>query len=107
MQIGLEMIVKLMTKYLKISCQNLQNITKMAPQIDAKSMKNRGCVFGSFLGWPKGARIYRLPDPSGDHFGPKLEKRHQKRHSKINAAKVSKNDAKMMRKLCQNGCKNQ
>ena len=36
--------------------------------------------------------------PFGDHFRPKIEKRRQKRHPKIDAEKVSKNDAKIEQK---------
>ena len=36
-------------KIRQISCQNLQNITNMAPQIYIKSMKNQGCVADAFL----------------------------------------------------------
>ena len=36
-------------KIRQISCQNLQNITNMAPKIYMKSLKNQGCVADAFL----------------------------------------------------------
>ena len=73
----------------------------MAPKIDAKSMKTRGCVFGAFLErpWaPKGGTGNCFWTPFGDHFGPKIEKRHSKRHAKFDAEKVLKINAKRLPK---------
>ena len=36
-------------KIRQISCQNLQNLTNMAPKIYIESMKNQGCVADAFL----------------------------------------------------------
>ena len=85
---------------LKVS-QNHKNITKMAPKIGPKSIKNRGCVadaflerFGAALGSQRGAtgRFERIL--LATIFGPKSKKWHPKRHPKIDAEKVSKNYAK-------------
>ena len=71
----------------------------MAPKIHAKSMKNRGCVFDAFLERPLGAKggtTLSFWEPFGDHFRPKIEKRHPKRHEKIYAEKVLKINAKRL-----------
>ena len=72
----------------------------MAPKMDPKSMKNRGCVADAFLerfGAASGAApppgIY-FWEPVGSHFRSKFEKMHPKKHPKINAEKVMKIDAK-------------
>ena len=86
---------------LDFGIQNLQNITKIAIKIYPKSMENRGCVADVFFkrfGMPKCLRIGCFWDPFGDHFPPKIKKWHPKKHAKIDAEKVSKNDAKMMPK---------
>ena len=73
----------------------------MAPKIDAKSMKNRGCVADAFLERPLGAKGGVRDTKSGPIWRPFSTKRHQKRHTKIDVEKVceimrtcSKNDAK-------------
>ena len=43
---------------------------------------------------PRGGRLHYLWVPFGDHFGPNIEKRHLKRHAKIDAEKVLKINAK-------------
>ena len=52
-KIGIEKVKQLYCKtgdkLRQISCQNLQNITNVAPKIYIKSMKNQGCVAGVFL----------------------------------------------------------
>ena len=55
----------------------------MAPKIDAKSLKNRGCVadailerFGTVFGAKKGDRKCYGGPRFGDHFRAKVEKRH-------------------------------
>ena len=56
---------------LDFGIQNLQNITKMAIEIDPKSMENRGCVFGTFLdglGAPKIERVLNFWGPFGSRF---------------------------------------
>ena len=43
--------------------QNLQNISKLVPKIDAKFMKDRVCIADAFLErpfWPQGARARRV-----------------------------------------------
>ena len=42
-------LAMLAPKIMKKGSRNHQNITKMDSQIDAKSMKNRGCVADAFL----------------------------------------------------------
>ena len=74
-----------------------RNTTKMAPKINAKSMKNQskineksrllqGYVLGEAVGAKSGARV----DPFGDHFRIKIKKMYRKDHLKINAEKVLK-----------------
>ena len=52
-KIGIEKVKQLYCKtgdkLRQISCQNLQNITNVAPKIYIKSMKNQGCVADVFL----------------------------------------------------------
>ena len=52
-KIGIEKVKQLYCKtgdkLKQISCQNLQNITNVAPKIYIKSMKNQGCVADVFL----------------------------------------------------------
>ena len=93
---------------LDFGIQNLQNITKMVIEIDPKSMKNRGCVAAAFLkrfwvafGRQKGASSKMKPSNLATIFGQKSKKWHPKRHQKIDAEKVSKNDAKMRPKSMQ------
>ena len=86
---------------LDFGSQNLQNISKIATKINPKSMKNRGCVFGAFLGGrgaENGQRKCYGEGHFGSHFRPKIENWHPKRHPKIDTEKVLKNDAKMMPK---------
>ena len=52
MNICLEMIVTLMTKTLKTSCQNNHDVTKMAPRMDAKSMKIKVAAWIRFWSGP-------------------------------------------------------
>ena len=71
----------------------------MAPKIDAESMKNKGCVADAFLERPldeKGQRKCYGDGSFGDHFRPKLKKRHPKRHANFNAEKVLKFNAKKL-----------
>ena len=84
---------------------NHQNITKMAPKIDPKSIENRGCVADAFLerfgvapGRQKRAPSKMNASLLGAIFGQKSKKWHPKRHPKIDAEKVSKNDAKRLPK---------
>ena len=79
-----------------------------------ESMKNRGCVADSFLerfgaapGRQKGDRINTATVHFRSHFRPKIEKMVSQSYPKINAERVSKIDAKMIPKWCQNGCPNQ
>jgi len=73
----------------------------MGPQIASKWMKNRRCVADAF--WE---RLRELPGFSrtpfwttfGDHFRPKIEKRHSKSRPKSDAEKVSEIDAEMLKK---------
>ena len=68
----------------------------MAP----KSIPNQGKIevasrmrFWSVLGWPWTPNLmisYENGSRFGDHFRPKNEKWHPKRHAKIDAEKVSK-----------------
>ena len=63
------------------TCRDLHNIIKVAPQIDPKSGKNRGCVADAFLDGPWGAkrRVARDEiDPLGDHCSSKVKKCIQK-----------------------------
>ena len=79
-------------------------------------MKNRAGAADTFserFGWHLGAKTPQTEwetHPFGTTFGvnfrPKNEKIRPKWHPKIDAEKVSKNDAKMMPKWCQNGCPN-
>jgi len=86
---------------LDFGSQNLQNITKTASNIYEKS-KNRGCGADAFIG----AVLDRQSGPPiqldwttfGDHFRIKSKKWHPKRYPKIDAEKVLKIDAKIMRK---------
>ena len=58
------------------ACQNDQNITKMASKIDPKSIKNRGCVFGTFLKrlWAaKGGVRHLCWAHFRDNFPPKIQ----------------------------------
>ena len=50
----------------------------------------------------KGAVPHCFGEPFGDHFQPKIEKMHPKRHAKLDAEKVLKIDAKRLPKGCQN-----
>ena len=80
-------------------------IFKMGNTIHTKSVKNRGCVADAFL-----ERFWAAPGHQqlrpckfcrtipGAIFDQKSKKWHPKRHPKIDAEKVSKNDAKMMPK---------
>ena len=80
---------------------NQQNITKMAPIVDPKSIENRGCVADAFLE-RFGAATKMVTASSA--FGPLLatifdknpKKWHPKRHPKIDAEKVSINYAKRL-----------
>ena len=91
------------------SCQNHEIMTIMAPKIDPKSMKNRGCVADAFLERcgvapkrQKGDRTIPAPDPFGSHFRPKIEKMASKKKSKNRCRKSiekwCQNDAKMISK---------
>ena len=82
------------SQLLDFGSQNLQNITKTAPQINEKSRLRFWSVFGAAFGRQGGGRLHYLWAPFGDHFGPKLEKRHPKRHAKFDVEKVSKIHAK-------------
>ena len=55
---------------------------------------------------PKARRQHSFPDHSGSHFRRKSEKRHQKRHAKIDVEKVSKINVKSDQKWYQNGYQN-
>ena len=78
---------------------NHQNIVKIAPKMDPKSMKNRGCVADAFLERFGVAPGRRKEAPSkmknasllGAIFDQKSKKWYPKRHPKIDAEKVSKN----------------
>ena len=66
-----------------------------------KSIKNRSCVADAFLyrfgvafGTPGGASSTFWGAILGAIFDQKSKKRHPKKHQKIDAEKVSKNDAK-------------
>ena len=82
---------------------NHQNIIKIAPKMDPKSMKNRGCVADAFLE-RFGAAFGRKKDQTGRFerillatiFDQKSKKWHPKRFPKIDAEKVSKNDEKRL-----------
>ena len=85
--------------------QNLQNITNMAPKVDPKAMKNRGCVEDAFLErfWTAlGRQMLTAPDAFGillaTVFAQKSKKWHPKKRPKIDAEKVSKIDAKRLPK---------
>ena len=77
----------------------------MAPKMDPKSMKNRGCVADAFL-----ERFWRsLGGKMSEHliktgsllaiiFHQNSKKRHPKRHAKIDAEKVLEIDAKRLSK---------
>ena len=47
-------------------------------------------------GWVADAFFERPGSPFGDHFRSKIKKWYPKKHSKINAEKVSKNDTKRL-----------
>ena len=75
--IGPATLCKKVKKLCRNWCRNHENVTKMAPQIDPKSMKNRGCVADAFLGaknLPHRSFPGYLLEPFGDHFRPKIEK---------------------------------
>ena len=61
---------------------------------------------GSILGAKKVKFVDRFGVKNGSFFDQKSKKRHPKKHQKINAEKVSKNDAKRWPKWCKNGCQN-
>ena len=86
------------SQLLDFGSQNLQNITKKASQIDAKSMKNRGCVFGTFferLGAARGGGATLRGHPFWRPFWTKNRKNViQKRHAKIDVEKVLKINTK-------------
>ena len=82
----------------------------MEARIDTKLMKNRGWVANTFLerfrGGGLGAKLSERPSAFrpllATFFHQKSKKWHPKRHPKIDAGKVWKNDAKrfkMMQKL--------
>ena len=82
-----------MTKSFKHHAKTFKKITQIAPNIDPKSMKNRGCVFEAILGGPETPNHgypYRLTT--------KNQKRHPKRHPKFDAEKVSNIDTKKKQK---------
>ena len=79
-----------------------QNGSPNRSQIDEKSRLRRGCVFGVAFGTKGGARVrwkHRFWRP----FSIKNEKRHPKKHLKIDAEKILKMYAKRFPKWCQNG----
>ena len=74
--------------------QNLQNSTKVAAGIDAKTMKKRGCVTDASLGalWKRlgskrASRSYYPPDHFGRHFPLKSIKMPSKNHPKKRSRK--------------------
>ena len=80
--------------------QKLQNITKMAPQIYEKSRLRRGSVGGAFWGGTgplKNLTISSFWMHSGDNFRQNIQNIRPKRHLKIDAGEVSKNDDKMLK----------
>ena len=67
---------------IQISCQDLQNITKIAPKIDAKFLKNRGCGADTFLerSWaPKGRAASICDGPFWELFSIKNQKKASKK----------------------------
>ena len=54
--------------------------------------------FWSGLWAPRRGTTLSFLEPFGDHFGPKIEKRHPKRHANFNAEKVLKINAKRLPK---------
>ena len=79
------------SKYHQIGTQN-------RCQNHEKSRWCRGCVFEAALGCQKGGASSIRHTHFGSHFRPKLEKRHPKRHAKINAEKVLKINAERLPK---------
>ena len=91
------------TKREPTGSQRAQNGDQNPSKIDEKSRLCRGCVFGSFFGSVFGAGADLDWPSSATIFDQKSQKRHQKRHAKIDVEKVSKNNAKSDQKWCQNG----
>ena len=78
---------------------------KISPKRRPKSMKNLGCVADAFserllggLGAENGQRRCYGEGHFGSHFRPKIEKRHQKKHAKLDAEKVLKISGKRLPK---------
>ena len=75
-------------------CRNHENMTKMAPQIDPKSMKIQGSVTDAFWGGPgtpKVPTVFSFWGRFGDHFRPKIEKMVSKKASKNRSRKSIEN----------------
>ena len=88
--------------------RKLQKSIKMGPQIDAKSMKSRGCVadaflerFGCIFGANRPERVVRFGTPLATIFDQKSEKWVQKRFQKS----MPKKGRNLMPKLTKKGAK--
>ena len=90
-------------KWAKSEPKVSQGATKMHKKIDLrKRLRKRSDHW-----WERDQRRCYGGAPFGDHFRRKSEKRHQKRHAKINVEKVLKINAKSDQKWYQNGYPNQ
>ena len=82
--------------------QREQKGAKREPKNDQNGSKNRLGRQGRF--WERKVDVAR--DILEPFLVQKSKKRHPKKHQKIDAEKVSKNDAKRWPKWCKNGCQN-
>ena len=76
------------SQLLDFGSQNLQNITKMAPNMDEKSELCRGCVFRQPLARQSGDRQGFCRTHLGAISDKKSKKCHPKRHAKLDAEKI-------------------
>ena len=78
------------SQLLDFGSQNLQNITKTAPNIDEKSELRRGCLLRQPLARQSGDRFGFCRTHLGAIFDQKSQNLLPKRHAKFDAEKVLK-----------------